>query len=227
MRDLPPCAGAPWNTEDMSTAIRFPSTVGLELDDAKHALREVVRASRATRSTRQREECAAAIAEHGAQAVGEAHCVAAYVSAPTEPDTSTLLDTLHARGVRILLPVLGPGLARCWGEYSGREELAQRAPGRPLEPAGEVFGAETLGEAQVVITPALAIDHDGNRLGQGGGWYDRALLHRDDAAPVFAVVHEAELVLDGRLPSAEHDVRVDAVITEQRWFLVDRSPATA
>ncbi len=208
----------------MSTAIRLPSTTGLELEDAKLAVREAVRAYRASRSPRQREEAAARFADHGRQTVSGARCVAAYVSAPAEPDTSTLLDTLRDDGVRVLLPVLGPGLARCWGEYSSREELAQRAPGRPLEPAGEVFPPEVLAEAEAVIAPALAIDARGVRLGQGGGWYDRALLHRRPGTPVFAMVHEAELVTDGLLPRAAHDVPVDGVITEERWFMIDGSP---
>ncbi|MCM3662238.1 5-formyltetrahydrofolate cyclo-ligase [Georgenia satyanarayanai] len=210
----------------MSTAIRFPETTGLELEDAKNALREAVRSSRAARSHRQREEAAATFAEHGVQAVGDARCVAAYVSAPTEPDTSMLIDALHERGVRLLLPVLGPGLARCWGEYTSREELAQRAPGRPLEPAGEVFPPEALAQAEVVIAPALAVDASGIRLGQGGGWYDRALLHRAPDAPVLAMVHEAELITGAQLPRAAHDIPVDAVITEKRWFLIGGSTFT-
>ncbi|WP_413451314.1 5-formyltetrahydrofolate cyclo-ligase [Georgenia phoenicis] len=208
----------------MSTAIRFPSTTGLELEDAKQALRETVRTARAARSQRQREEAAATFAEHAVQAVGDARCVAAYVSVPTEPDTSALIDALHARGVRVLLPVLGPGLARCWGEFTSRDELEPRAPGRPPEPAGEVLPPEALAHAEVVIAPALAVDQRGVRLGQGGGWYDRALLHRAPEAPVFAMVHEAELVTDAPLPRAEHDLLVDAVITEERWFLIDGSP---
>lgn len=211
----------------MSTAIRLPSTAGLELEDAKQALRDAVRTYRGSRSPRQREEAAAGFATNGVEAVGGARCVAAYVSAAAEPDTSALLDALHARGVRVLLPVLGPGLARCWGEYTAREDLAQRAPGRPLEPAGEVFGPETIGDAEVVIAPALAIDPLGNRLGQGGGWYDRALLHRRPDAPVFAMVHEAELVTLGSLPRAEHDIGVDGVITEARWFPLDGAPFTS
>lgn len=210
----------------MSTAIHLPSTSGLELEDAKQAVRTVVRGYRASRSARQREEAAASFAAHGVQAVGDARCVAAYVSAPAEPDTSLLLDALHANGVRVLLPVLGPGLARCWGLYSSRGELAQRAPGRPLEPAGDVLPPEALADAEVVIAPALAVDQAGIRLGQGGGWYDRALQHRQAQTPVFAMIHDAELVTDSSLPRAEHDVPVDAVITESRWFHIDGSPFT-
>src|SRR5690606_39970618 len=103
--------------------------------------------------------------------VGDARCVAAYVSVAAEPDTGELIGALHARGITVLLPVLGPGLVRCWGRYTGRDDLAQRAPGRPPEPSGEVLPAEALAEAEVVIAPALAIDRTGVRLGQGGGWY--------------------------------------------------------
>lgn len=208
----------------MSMAIRLPSTSGLELEDAKQALRQVVRSHRAARSARQREEDAATFAEHGVEAVGEARCVAAYVSANGEPDTGALLDALRDRGTRVLLPVLGPGLARCWGEYTGRGDLAHHAPGRPLEPSGEVLGPESLADADAVIAPALAVDRLGIRLGQGGGWYDRALQHRRPGVPVFAMIHQAELVHDAPLPRAAHDVPVDAVITETRWFLIDGSP---
>lgn len=205
-------------------ALRFPSTAGLELEDAKEALRKAVRTHRASRPTRQREDDSARFAEHGVQAVGDARCVAAYVSVPAEPDTAMLLDALRDNGVRVLLPVLGPGLARCWGEYTGRDNLAQQAPGRPLEPNGEVLAPETLHEADAVIAPALAVDGRGARLGQGGGWYDRALLHRRAGVPVFVMVHETELVPDPELlPRVEHDVLVDAVITEERWFLIEGS----
>jgi len=212
----------------MSTAIRLPRTSGLELEDAKQALRQAVRSYRAARSVRQRQLAATAFARHGVEAVGDARCVAAYVSVAAEPDTSELLDALHERGVRVLLPVLGPGLVRCWGHYTGRDDLEQRAPGRPPEPSGEVLPAEALAEAEVVIAPALAVDRTGIRLGQGGGWYDRALLHRRAETPVFAMVHEAEIGPDTLLPRAEHDLPVDAAITEERWFhLGDASFSTS
>ncbi|MEE6281406.1 5-formyltetrahydrofolate cyclo-ligase [Georgenia sp. MJ170] len=207
----------------MSTAIRFPSTTGLELDDVKQALRSAVRDYRSSRSARQRHEAADAFAEHGVEAVGDVRCVAAYVSNTTEPDTGPLLDALHARGITVLLPMLGPGLARDWGEYRGSADLDLRAPGRPPEPSGPPLGKDALGMAEAIIAPALAVDREGTRLGQGGGWYDRALLTRRADIPVFAMVHAAELVEEQLLPWEEHDVRVDAVITEERWFLLDRS----
>lgn len=207
----------------MSTAIRFPSTAGLELEEEKQALRGAVREYRSGRSARQQQEAETAFAEHGVQAVGDARCVAVYVSNATEPGTGLLLEALHARGVTVLLPMLGPGLARDWGEFRGTADLELRAPGRPPEPSGPPLGKDALAMADAIIAPALAVDQYGTRLGQGGGWYDRALLTRRDHIRVFAMVHEAELVADRALPREEHDVRVDAVITEERWFLLEGS----
>ncbi|MDQ2624497.1 MAG: 5-formyltetrahydrofolate cyclo-ligase, partial [Actinomycetota bacterium] len=71
----------------------------------------------------------------------------------------------------------------------------------------------------VVLAPALAVDTAGNRLGNGGGWYDRALEHARPDVPVIALVH-AEEIYDGDeypLPVEAHDRRVDAVATPEGW----------
>lgn len=208
----------------MTRPIQLPSTTGLDMNEAKQELRAAVRAHRATRPARARQAAAAAFARHGLEAVGDAQCVACYVSAGAEPDTTLLLDALRDAGRRVLLPVLGPGLARSWAEYRGRDDLQVQAPGRPPEPAGAVFDADELAAAEAVIIPGLAVDPAGTRLGQGGGWYDRALLSARASTPVFVMVHDAELLSDVQLPRAEHDVPVHAVITEERWFLLDGSP---
>jgi 5-formyltetrahydrofolate cyclo-ligase len=78
------------------------------------------------------------------------------------------------------------------------------------EPTGPVLD----GTPSAWIIPALAIDSDGYRLGQGGGFYDRALQGIDEEIPVVAIVFEDE-VLD-RVPREAHDRRVDIVVTPDR-----------
>lgn len=204
-------------------SLALPRTDGVEVEDAKQLLRKVVRAARANRSERELQEAAAAFAVNGLEAVGDARCVAAYVSKAAEPGTFDLLEALHARGVRVLLPVLGPGLARTWAAYTSAEDLQVRAPGRPPEPSGDVLPAEAVADADVVIAPALAIDTAGTRLGQGGGWYDRILALTPPGTPTFAMVYEEELIADQLLPVADHDVPVSAVITPKHWFLLEGS----
>ena len=200
----------------------YPAVAGvLDADDAKEELRSAIRAARATRSERRRQEAAEAFAEvlDTIPVLHEAHCVAVYAARPTEPLTGPLLDLLAARGVKLLLPVLGTGLQRDWAAYGGPDDLRQRAPGRPPEPGTEQLGAEALAEAEVIIAPALAVDTSGARLGQGGGWYDRALEYARPGAPVIALVYAPEVYDAGSrpLPRQAHDRLVDAVATPEGW----------
>lgn len=75
------------------------------------------------------------------------------------------------------------------------------------EPIGE---ARELTEVDLLVMPALAIDRDGNRLGRGRGYFDRA-LQTIKAKKTVALVHDDELL--ARVPSEPHDARVDAVCT--------------
>lgn len=207
----------------MHEPLRLPLTSGYEVEDAKAELRRVIRDHRAKRSAKHLRKLGRDFAAQGINAVGDARTVALYVSTDTEPPTLELLDELHARGVKVLLPALGPGLARQWAEYLGSQDLTQQAPGRPPEPTGERLPAEAIQSADVIITPGLAVDGLGNRLGQGGGWYDRMLKMIDPAVPVFTMVFPEELVGTQALPCTGLDVPVRAVITPEAVFLLEGS----
>jgi 5-formyltetrahydrofolate cyclo-ligase len=145
-----------------------------------------------------------------------AGCVALYASCAGEPDTRPLRSALRRAGVRVLLPLTRPGARLDWAEDTG--ELAPTTgPGGP-EPTGPPLGPEGLRDADVVIVPALAVDTLGRRLGQGGGYYDRALPAVEAGVPVVAMVHEGE-VLDAAVeavPAEPHDVPVDGALTPLR-----------
>ncbi|GAA4421316.1 5-formyltetrahydrofolate cyclo-ligase [Georgenia halophila] len=203
--------------------VTLPMTDGLETEDAKQVLRPILRAVREQRSRRERERAGESLAENALVAIDGADCVAAYVARPTEPSTYPLLEVLRQRGTRVLLPVLGPGLNREWALYQGPDDLEVRAPGRPPEPSGPVLPSESVAEADVVIAPALAVDAIGTRLGQGGGWYDRVLRLVPEGRPVFGMIFDEELISDMLLPVDQHDSPVPAVITPERWFLIEGS----
>jgi 5-formyltetrahydrofolate cyclo-ligase len=204
---------------------------GSDIEDFKESLRTSIREARQLRSARRRTEAGQALA-HVIETIPEvatARCVSLYASRPGEPDTSWLLDRLAARRVRVLMPILGAGLQRDWAEYAGADDLRQRAPGRPPEPGSPTLGAEALAQADVVIIPALAIDTHGTRLGQGGGWYDRALENLRPGVRVIGVVYPEELY-DAEvrpLPRQPHDRTVDTVATPQEWHELLRRPTTA
>lgn len=199
----------------------YPAGDGMETEDIKIALRAAIRANRDQRSERRRAQCsqAFAIVASRVPAVHDATTVALYAARSGEPRTFHLIEHLHSQGKRVLLPVLGSGLARNWAWYTTTTDLTDRAPGRPPEPSGETLDADAIALADVIITPALAVDTAGRRLGQGGGWYDRVLpLARPDA-PIFALVFPEEIydAAASAIPVEEHDVPVDAAITTKQW----------
>ncbi|WP_282946911.1 5-formyltetrahydrofolate cyclo-ligase [Cellulomonas endometrii] len=208
----------------MSTAAQpYPhASDGSTVTEVKDEFRALLRAARQARSPRRRAEAAQALVAvvETIPVLEDARCVAVYAARPTELDTGPLLDALDARGVEVLLPVLGAGLQREWARYAGRDDLLQRAPGRPPEPSTPSLGADALAKADVIVAPALAVDTSGTRLGQGGGWYDRALAHARPGTPVIAVVFAEELydATVRPLPRQPHDRTVDMVATPERWL---------
>lgn len=91
-------------------------------------------------------------------------------------------------------------------------ELESGAYGIPAPTGPEV----PPGAIDLLLLPAVAIGPRGERLGQGGGFYDR-FVTRTEALRV-AVVFEGQCV--SSVPVEPHDARVDAVVTERafRWF---------
>lgn len=186
----------------------------VEVDDAKALIRAQIREHRKSRSSKLALDAGSAIAKRVAEVLDGAKVVAAFASQPSEPDMMPVLKALHAAGCTILLPQLGPGLTRAWANYVPGDPLTEQAPGRPPAPLGPSLPEGSLARADLVLAPALAVDTLGNRLGQGGGWYDRALQHKRAEVPVYAVIFADEFT-ESALPVAEHDQPVDGVITPE------------
>ncbi len=151
--------------------------------------------------------------------VATAGCVAAYVSVGREPGTGPALEALAERGTRVLLPLLLPGAGLDWAPYTGPADLAPAARGL-LEPTAPPLGEDAVLDADVVLVPGLAADRGGERLGRGGGSYDRVLARlrvRPRPAWTCLLLHDGEL-LDLPLPVEPHDVPVAAAATPSRLY---------
>lgn len=131
-------------------------------------------------------------------------CVAAFVPLRTEPASTVLLDALHDRGVRVLVPVVRDDRDLDWADW----EVGSQCAGPPR-------GPDLITDADVLLVPALAVANDGTRLGRGGGSYDRALRRVPAGVPVAALLYESELV--AALPKDEWDIPVTAVVTPSGW----------
>ena len=134
--------------------------------------------------------------------------IAAYYSVGTEPDTRGLVYALWKRGSYVLLPLLRPDGDLDWASYEGPDSLVA-GPRGLREPGEPPRGVDAVARADVVLVPALAVDASGNRLGRGGGSYDRALARVGGQVPTIALLYDDELVPS--VPVEPHDRPVRAV----------------
>ena len=135
--------------------------------------------------------------------------IACYANRADEPSTLEVRRALKQAGARVLLPrIEGEDLVWCLDDDS---TMATNSLGID-EPVGESIDEQPA----AWIIPALAIDESGFRLGQGGGFYDRALqdLPDDGRGPIIALVFEDEIVQ--AVPREDHDIPVDIVVTPER-----------
>ena len=133
--------------------------------------------------------------------VKEAKVITSYYPMAGEPSLISLNQELVAAGKVVLLPRIVNKKME-FAQFDGN--LIQN--GKFHEPAGNIF----IGDIQVCLTPATAIDKEGFRLGQGGGYYDQFLV----GTPAFriGIIHDREFVK--KLPHEWFDQKVEAIATE-------------
>ncbi|USR79238.1 5-formyltetrahydrofolate cyclo-ligase [Arcanobacterium pinnipediorum] len=196
----------------MNSALTLPDTSGMDIEEAKQAVRALIRERRKSRAHQFSSEWV----EPVLQFTDGLDVVTCYVSLPDEPPTGPVLDALAAAGKTILLPKLGPGLTRAWAEYRGKSDLAQLAPGRPLEPSGPALPQDVLADVDAMVIPGLAISASGQRMGQGGGWYDRVLKTDNLTSRIGQMVFPWEFFTTD-LPQNELDVLIPYVLLPSGW----------
>jgi 5-formyltetrahydrofolate cyclo-ligase len=177
--------------------------------DAKDELRDALLARRRARPTTERAAAADAVAAALLAGLSGVGTLAAFVPDPSEPGCGRLPEAYAELGARVLLPVI-PDRGRIldWAVYAGELEAGRYGLSHPTGPR---LGPLAIQAAEAVVVPALAVDRFGIRLGRGGGYYDRALVHARPDAVLVTVVFDDERV--DALPREVHDRPVTAVVT--------------
>lgn len=191
------------------------------IDNAKRALRADLRERRFGMSDAARETAADGIRAQLRELVARtgARSISCYLSAPTEPGTRAFIDEAVAAGVRVLLPVSRNDGLLDWVVAEPGAAVADGLFGLP-EPIGEVLSPIAVGEVDLLVIPAAAVDAAGMRLGWGRGYFDKTLGSMENRPPVYAVLFDSELV--DEVPRDLHDQPVTGVVTPTRTVVLAR-----
>ena len=127
-----------------------------------------------------------------------------YLSFSSEAPTDALIETLIERGQNVYCPRIENGemVAVLYGEDFTLSSQGIR------EPVGQAFD----GEIDYVVMPLLAVDKQGNRLGYGGGYYDKYLSKHKQAKRI-AYCYDFQLL--NEVPTENTDEKVDVIITDK------------
>jgi 5-formyltetrahydrofolate cyclo-ligase len=149
---------------------------------------------------------------------------AVYVGVAFEPPTLPLIQALHDAGHRILLPVCEPERQLSWVYWTPSTVFVRSSYAPIDEPEGERLESSVIADAAGIFMPATAVDRDGNRIGQGGGYYDRLLQGLDASGqrpPTIAVVYDDDLLPSGSIPAEAFDRPVREVLTPSGSIRLD------
>lgn len=148
--------------------------------------------------------------------------VALYLPNDGEIDSRPLIAWLNARGAQVYLPVLRPlSDNRLWFvRYDASTRMSRNRFG--IAEPDTRFGAHRRNRLpawalDTVLLPLVGFDDDGQRIGMGGGFYDRTFAfvrHRRPRPRLIGLAHDCQRV--DALPVASWDVPLDAIVSDRR-----------
>lgn len=153
----------------------------------------------------------------------KARHIALYLPNDGEIDPTPLLKLCWEMGKKVYLPVLHPiRHNRLWFiNYTPKTAMSPNRFGIP-EPSLQKHPRRPAWAMDLVMLPLVAFDADGNRMGMGGGFYDRTFGYKLKGkgirgARLIGLAHEFQRV--GELPVQPWDVPLFGIVTDQASYL--------
>lgn len=85
-----------------------------------------------------------------------------------------------------------------------------------MEPIIGLCRPAKISDIDLVVVPGISFDKNLNRLGYGGGYYDKLLLHIPEGVKKIALCFDIQVV--DSIPVSEHDIKVDILITDTKIY---------
>lgn len=190
--------------------------------DQRRALRRELRRRRRALSANEQKRAAKALCRQlrCLPEMQRARRVALYLPNDAEIDVSTLLPWLNRRGAKAYLPVLRPlSDNRLWfvHYHDATPMVANRFGIQEPHTRHGAHRARRLPAwaLDLVLLPLVGFDDQGNRMGMGGGFYDRSFAFTRGRLPrphLIGVAHDCQRMQ--QLPIASWDVPLDAIVSD-------------
>ncbi len=134
-----------------------------------------------------------------------------YVSCGSEVDTRNIIYFALKNGKHIAVPYCS-GANMSFYEINSLDDLIGGAFGIPTVDISKASKITDFGSC-LCIVPAFAYDNSGNRIGYGGGYYDRFLSLQ--SVPTIGLCFE-ECIAE-KIPAESFDVKIDCILTEKQF----------
>ncbi|MFC2745177.1 MAG: 5-formyltetrahydrofolate cyclo-ligase, partial [Rothia dentocariosa] len=173
MKPEPSTVSAPHESNDAPHS-KTPEDIALDKQILRSQIRPQRLIAKNARTAAEHEQMTQHYRDHILSLIPEdaqAQTIAAYLPTASEPPITAALHELHARGHRILVPVVRPARTLAWVVWDPHVEHPLNGLGI-AEPEGEEYDTQAFVAADLRLVPALAYARNGRRLGQGGGYYD-------------------------------------------------------
>jgi len=218
--------GDRYNTAQAEGAFTLSSSTSLRNPDPKSELRRRLRAQRRALLPDEQRRAARALTRHVAATAlfRVSRRIACYLAHDGEIDLSMIIGRAWRMHKQPFLPVLSPLAAdRLW--FAAATPGMELRPNRfgILEPAANAADLVRADQLDLILMPLVAFDVRGNRLGMGGGFYDKSVeflrRRRHWKTPrLLGIGYDFQKV--AQLPISDWDVPLDGVVTERAVYMI-------
>nr|WP_086940281.1 5-formyltetrahydrofolate cyclo-ligase [Thaumasiovibrio occultus] len=186
--------------------------------EPRKALRQLIRQRRQSLNQTEQQRAAADLVQQAKDSAlfSAPQHIALYLANDGELDPMPLIEWLWQQGKHIYLPVLHPFTPGhlLFLRYQRHTPMQHNRYGI-AEPVLDVRHVCPLSRIDMILTPLVAFDRSGNRLGMGGGYYDRTLAQQSKL-DIVGLAHDCQLV--EQIPTESWDVPLPQILTpSQLW----------
>ena len=184
--------------------------------DRKQAMRRMIRQKRKLLDKAWILDASKAIQESllASDEFADAEVIACYMALPYEVQTNAILQASWECNKNVLVPAFNENASTFSWTRTSRNDATSKGKFDVLEPEDKIWAVDA--PPELIITPGVAYDTAGRRLGHGGGHFDRLLCGEEGLKVGLAFQFQ---IVDS-VPFEDHDIPVDVVMTEECTYFI-------